>query len=99
MLSYPPIHEMLKAWRRQEKLTQEQAAKRLKVPLDSLRRWEQGKSEPRGFARTNGILSEISGRRRGSRARQAHQAVEDESEISGRRRGSRARQAEQENKQ
>jgi putative transcriptional regulator len=40
----------LKNWRKALGLSQTQAAKRLEVPLATLRNWEQGRNEPIGFA-------------------------------------------------
>ena len=45
------ISQKLKVWRKARKLTQRGAAVELQVPLETLRRWEQGKNEPVGLAR------------------------------------------------
>jgi DNA-binding transcriptional regulator YiaG len=45
------ISQKLKSWRKARKLTQRGAAVELQVPLETLRRWEQGKNEPVGLAR------------------------------------------------
>jgi putative transcriptional regulator len=52
------MEKKLKDWRKTQKLTQKQAAKRLSIPLATLRNWEQGRYQPVGLARTT-LLSII----------------------------------------
>lgn len=46
----PDFGVQLAAWRGQHRLTQDEAARFLSVPVDTLRRWEQGRQSPAGRA-------------------------------------------------
>lgn len=43
------LPDKLRAWRRAQGLSQLEAAARLKLPVGTLRRWEQGRHEPQGL--------------------------------------------------
>jgi DNA-binding transcriptional regulator YiaG len=55
----PNIPARLKAWRKAKDLTQETAATKLGVNVDTLRGWEQGRHAPRGLA-LSALLTAIS---------------------------------------
>ena len=46
----PRLAAMMRRWRKEQKLSQSQAALKLGVPLCTLQNWEQQRSAPRGFA-------------------------------------------------
>ena len=43
------VANRLKAWRKRKNLTQQAAAKRLNLPVGTLRGWEYGRRTPSGF--------------------------------------------------
>lgn len=47
-----PLPQKLRDWRRAQGLSQLEAAARLNLPVGTLRRWEQGRHEPQGLAKT-----------------------------------------------
>jgi len=42
----------LRAWRERNNVSQSEAALKLRISKRTLQEWEQGRAEPRGFART-----------------------------------------------
>lgn len=47
-----PLPQKLRDWRRTQGLSQPEAAAKLKLPVGTLRRWEQGRHEPQGLAKS-----------------------------------------------
>lgn len=52
------IKTKLKKWRTRSKLSQEAAAKMIKIPVGTYRDWEQGRSNPSPFT-TAALLEKI----------------------------------------
>ncbi len=46
----PPLPDALRAWRARARLSQSEAARRLRISVDTLQNWESGRRTPRGFA-------------------------------------------------
>ncbi len=44
------LPDALRAWRARSGMSQSEAARRLRIPVDTLQNWEIGRRTPRGFA-------------------------------------------------